>query len=371
MRILLCFGTRPEAIKMAPVYFQLIKKGMTAKICVTGQHREMLDQVLDFFEIVPDFDLNLMTEDQSLNTLAGKVLFELEKILVANAFDLVLIHGDTTTSTMAALASFHHQIPVGHVEAGLRTYNRRAPFPEEVNRQINSRIVDFHFAPTVKDQNNLVSEQIEKTKILVTGNTIVDAINLALIKVKEKSMTGPIVEAKNGSAQKKFILVTCHRRENFGLGLENICHALLELSENKEIEIIFPVHRNPNVQLTVEKILKDKMNINLIAPVTYPEMILLMQRCDLVISDSGGIQEEAPSFGKKVLVLREYSERMEGVEGGHSILVGTNKNKIVSAAVEALAQMGIETKNPNPFGDGKASERIVNFILEKLCQKPV
>lgn len=364
MKILLCFGTRPEAIKMAPLYHELKKQNVfEVKVCVTAQHRQMLDQVLNFFEIVPDYDLDLMTPNQSLNTLSARVINEVDKVLIEVNPDLVLVHGDTTTSTMVALAAFHRGIKVGHIEAGLRTYNKQAPFPEELNRQITSRIADLHFAPTQKAADNLLQEGVKNTAITVTGNTVVDALYLTLQKIENGFTTSAIETLKNKiDLTKKIILITGHRRESFGKGFENICKALLEISKNKEITIIYPVHLNPNVQEIVFKMLSGVVNIHLIAPLDYPSFVWLMRKSSLIISDSGGIQEEAPSFNIPVLVTRETTERDEGIKAGFSYLVGTDISKIVCKANELLQSKLKKEARPNPYGDGKACEKIVNFI---------
>ncbi|MDT0688601.1 UDP-N-acetylglucosamine 2-epimerase (non-hydrolyzing) [Salegentibacter sp. F188] len=373
MKLLLCFGTRPEAIKMAPVIHELKKEKMPFKVCVTAQHREMLDQVLDFFEITPDYDLDLMKSGQTLNGLSASILSGMDEVFddwlrqAQSDVEMVLVHGDTTTASMIAQAAFHRQIKVGHVEAGLRTYNKTSPFPEEINRQLISRIADIYFTPTEKANANLLKEKIPAEQIVLTGNTVVDALYWARGKFAEKELTQEIIELKSRlNDDKKLILVTGHRRENFGKGLEEIGEALLELSLNDDFEIIYPVHLNPNVKNPVNELLGNKPNIHLVAPVAYPTMLWLMQRAEVIISDSGGIQEEAPAFGKPVLVTREFSERMEGVEAGFSVLVGTNKQKIVEETIRLLQNPPDLKKKPNPYGDGKAAERIVE-ILKDLC----
>jgi len=372
LKILVCFGTRPEAIKMAPVIHELKKQKLDFKVCVTAQHREMLDQVLDFFEIVPDYDLDLMQPDQTLNQLSANILLSMDTVFDAAGLrqaqtDIVLVQGDTTSAAMVSLATFHRRIKVGHVEAGLRTYNKAAPFPEEVNRQLTARIADFHFAPTSKANSNLLTEQIPKDHIFITGNTVVDALQWAIAKMEFEPFSKEIQETKILlNPNKKLILVTGHRRENFGKGLIHICEALLELSEREDIELIYPVHLNPNVTGPVQELLSHKKNIHLIAPVSYPTMLWLMQECSLIISDSGGIQEEAPTFKKPVLVTREVSERMEGVEAGFSFLMGTDKNKILTEAVRLLNHPPDFTGIENPYGDGKAAFRIVEFLKNRI-----
>ncbi len=367
MKILVCFGTRPEAIKMAPVIHELKKQKLDFKVCVTAQHREMLDQVLDFFEIVPDYDLDLMQANQSLNQLSAKILKEIDVVLEKEQPDVVLIQGDTTSAAMVSIAAFHREIKVGHIEAGLRTYNIKAPFPEEVNRQLTARIADFHFAPTTRANSNLLKEQIPKSHISITGNTVVDALEWAIRKMELDPLSEEIHKIKTlVNPNKKLILVTGHRRENFGEGLIQICEALRELSQKENVELIYPVHLNPNVIGPVQELLNHKKNIHLIAPVSYPTMLWLIQECNIIISDSGGIQEEAPAFKKPVLVTRDVSERMEGVEAGFSYLVGTDKDKIVEEANRILDNVldfsGIE----NPYGDGTASSRIVDFLKNRI-----
>lgn len=363
MKILVCFGTRPEAIKMAPVIQEIKKRNIPFKICVTAQHREMLDQVLNFFEITPDFDLDLMKAGQTLNNLSAAIFSEIEKIFDKVLPDVVLVHGDTTTASVIAQAAFHRLIKVGHVEAGLRTFNKLAPFPEEINRQIIGKIADFHFSPTVKAKNNLLQEGIEDENILVTGNTVVDALQWSTRKIDNLSCENELSKVLN--ANKKLILVTGHRRENFGRGLEEICEALIDISLNKEVEIIYPVHLNPNVVSTVEKMLSNQPNIHLIAPLPYPIMLWLMKRSSIIISDSGGIQEEAPAFGKPVLVTRMVSERMEGVEAGYAFLTGPEKTKIVEHTYRLLNFPPDFSGKVNPYGDGKAANRIVEFLISK------
>jgi len=363
LKILICFGTRPEAIKLAPIIHELKRRKFDFKVCVTAQHREMLDQVLDFFEIVPDYDLDLMQSNQSLNELSAKIIKEIDWVLEKDQPDVVLVQGDTTSAAMVSLAAFHRRIKVGHVEAGLRTYNKTAPFPEEVNRQLTARIADFHFAPTAKANSNLLQEQIPKEQLCITGNTVVDALQWAIQKMESEPLSEEIQKIKALlNPHKRLVLVTGHRRENFGEGLIQICEALLELSERENVELIYPVHLNPNVTGPVQELLGKQKNIHLIAPVSYPSMLWLMQQCNLIISDSGGIQEEAPTFKKPVLVTREVSERMEGVEAGFSILVGTDKDKIVEEAIRLLNEPPDFSGIANPYGDGKATVRIVEFL---------
>ena len=353
---------------MAPLILQFKKEKILCRICVTAQHREMLDQVLEFFDIEPDYDLNLMKENQSLNELSSWITEKLDKVMAEEMPDIVLVQGDTTTAMITALTAFQRGIKVGHVEAGLRTYNKAAPFPEEVNRQIISRIADLHFSPTELASKNLLEEKINEDHIFKTGNTIVDALNLALQKMMVEPVNREVQELKSLlRSERKLILVTGHRRENFGKGLEQICEAIIEISGKEDIDIVYPVHLNPKVSEPVKRLLGKRENIHLIAPVCYPTMLWLMQKCNLIISDSGGIQEEAPAFGKHVLVTRESTERMEGVEAGFSILVGTDKEKIITEANLFFknSQAHIR-KRKNPYGDGHAAERIVQAIKTEL-----
>jgi len=363
MKILICFGTRPEAIKMAPICLELNKRKVPYKLCVTGQHREMLDQVLTFFELKPDYDLNLMKPNQSLNELSARILEAIDIVFKKEHFDLVLVHGDTTTSSMVALAAFHRGIKVGHVEAGLRSYNKLSPFPEELNRQLTGRIADYHFSPTQKANRNLLNEGIDKSTIIVTGNTVIDALFFTRNKIDKGFINKTILYLKgNIDFNKKIILVTGHRRESFGKGFENICNAILEIASNPDVEIVYPVHLNPNVQKTVFKMLSGKVNIHLIDPLDYPSFVWLMSKASLIISDSGGIQEEAPSFNIPVLVTRETTERAEGILAGTSFLVGIATEKIIEKATEILNSPIRFYKKNNPYGDGNASIEIVNFI---------
>lgn len=349
---------------MAPVIHEISRKNLPLEICVTAQHREMLDQVLDFFEITPDYDLNLMKTGQSLNTLSAAIFTSIDEVLNISQPDIVIVHGDTTTASIIAQAAFYRQIKVGHVEAGLRTYNKHAPFPEEINRQIIGKVADFHFAPTSKAKENLLNENIPDEQIVVTGNTVVDSLQWAGKKMDDSPV--PIETEKLNNLLnpiKKLILVTGHRRENFGKGLEEICEALLEISRDKQVEIIYPVHLNPNVISIVEKVLSNQDNIHLVSPVSYPTMLWLMKKSSLIISDSGGIQEEAPTFGKPVLVTRMVSERIEGVEERFAVLTGTNKYKIIEETRRLLhSPLNFEGKE-NPYGDGKAAIRIVDFLI--------
>ena len=368
MKILICFGTRPEAIKMAPICRELGMQQIPFKICVTAQHRQMLDQVLEFFEIEPDYDLDIMKQNQNLNEIASAILEKVDEILLMEAPDIVLVQGDTTTAMVVALAAFHRGIAIGHVEAGLRTYNRFSPFPEEANRQIISRITTFHFSPTATAYANLVKENIEKDCIFNTGNTVVDALQWGLKKLKEISTISEIAQLESRlKLDGKLILVTGHRRENVGKGLEQVCEALLEIAKREDVEVLYPVHLNPKVSQAVRESLGQVKNIHLIPPVSYPAMLWIMSKCDLIISDSGGIQEEAPAFGKVVLVTRETTERTEGLETGFSVLVGTDKRKIIKETNAFLDGMGTTIVNcNNPYGDGNAAIKIVKAMVDKM-----
>jgi len=364
---LIIFGTRPEAIKMAPLVKEFQKHTeFETKVCVTAQHREMLDQVLNFFEIKADYDLDLMKPNQNLYTLTADIITGLKPVLDDFNPDFVYVHGDTSTSSVAALAAFYSGAKVCHVEAGLRTHNKRSPFPEEMNRQLTGRIADYHFAPTQQSFDNLVKENISEKNILITGNTVIDALldssdKVRTIKNNEIESLKTIVDLS-----KKIILVTGHRRENHGEGFINICEALKELATiNTDVQIIYPVHLNPNVQKPVHEILSGIDNIKLIDPLAYPAFVWLMSQSYMIITDSGGVQEEAPSLGKPVLVMRDTTERPEAVEAGTVILVGTNKEKIVVEANSLLNSNERYTQMSelhNPYGDGKACERIVGFI---------
>lgn len=367
-KILVCFGTRPEAIKMASLVHSLRQTHFDVKVCVTAQHREMLDQVLDFFEIVPDYDLDIMKPDQSLNALSGRIFIKIDEVLSAEKPDLVLVHGDTTTSSICAWAAFHRGIKTGHVEAGLRTYNKYAPFPEELNRQVTGRIADYHFAPTQTSQANLLSEHIAGASIAVTGNTVIDSLLWTVNKLENNFSNPKIGQLKDLiDFSKKIILVTGHRRENFGDGFLNICKALAHIAENSDVEIVYPVHLNPNVQEPVMRLLSDHQNIHLIEPLDYPSFVWMMKQSHMIITDSGGVQEEAPSLGKPVLVMRETTERPEALEAGTVKLVGTDSDKIAKAAFELLhdaAVYGQMSKAHNPYGDGKANARIIDYLKQ-------
>ncbi len=366
-RILLIFGTRPEAIKMAPLVkeFKKYPEIFLTKVCVTAQHREMLDQVLDFFEIKPDFDLDIMKPKQNLYNLTCNVIESLYPILEEFNPDYVFVHGDTTTTMAGSLASFYSGATICHVEAGLRTNNKTSPFPEEINRQITSRICDYHFAPTETSKKNLIKENISDKSIVVTGNTVIDALIKSIEKVNKNP--SPIInDLSRKIGNKEVVLITGHRRENHGEGFERICRALKRIAiDDLNRLIIYPVHLNPKVQEPVNRILSNISNIILIDPLTYQDFIWLMNRSKIIITDSGGVQEEAPSLGKPVLVMRDTTERPEAVEVGTVLLVGTNEDLIVSKALDLLNEKDIFIKMSNlhnPYGDGLASKRIVEFI---------
>ncbi|GAB5410231.1 MAG: UDP-N-acetylglucosamine 2-epimerase (non-hydrolyzing) [Balneolaceae bacterium] len=365
-KILIVFGTRPEAIKMAPVVkeFQKNTEHFETKVCVTAQHREMLDQVLDFFEIKPDFDLNLMKPNQNLSTLTSAILSSFSKVIEEYEPDFVYVHGDTTTTFAASLGAFYSGVKICHVEAGLRTFNKKAPFPEEINRQLTGRLADYHFAPTERAEKNLLKEGVSKDKVFVTGNTVIDALLYSVNRVDSIEFE-EIEFLKNLiDENKKIVLVTGHRRENFGEGFLNICTALKELSKSSEIQIIYPVHLNPNVKTPVYEMLAGIDNIKLIRPLPYEAFIWLMNKSYIIITDSGGIQEEAPSLGKPVLVMREATERPEAVEAGTVILVGTNAKKIVKECVSLIENENkyeSMSKSHNPYGNGLSSKKIIEI----------
>ena len=368
-RHLIVFGTRPEAIKMAPlVHHALAVSDWEVKVCVTGQHREMLDQVLDFFKITPDYDLNVMRPNQNLYSLTADIITQMKPVLEEFKPDFVYVHGDTTTSTAAGIASFYSGARVCHVEAGLRTFNRQYPFPEEFNRTLTGKIADFHFAPTPTSAANLKNENTADSAICITGNTVIDALFEGLDIVEANDYSNEEIKSLKArlDANKRLILITGHRRENHGDGLEAICKALSPLAAAyPDVELVYPVHLNPNVKGPVNDYLSGIDNIHLIDPLAYPAFIWLMKRCYLIITDSGGIQEEAPSLGKPVLVTRTTTERPEAVDAGTVLLVGTDTEKIVSETKRLLddpQQYEKLSQLHNPYGDGKACERIVSFM---------
>ena len=367
-KILFIFGTRPEAIKMAPVIKSFQKEScFETRICITAQHREMLDQVLHFFELQPDYDLDLMQKNQDLITLTSRALVALKVPFEDFKPDLVLVHGDTTTTMTASLAAFYAGIKVGHVEAGLRTFNLQSPFPEELNRQFTSKIADFHFAPTQQAQANLVAENIIEEGIVITGNTVIDALQETVLKIKKLK---PSFAAGIPFESKKIILVTGHRRENFGDGMQRVCNVLKEIAlAREEVHFVYPVHLNPNVQTVVEKTLGGVSNISLIPPLEYPDFVWLLNQAYFIITDSGGVQEEAPSLGKPVIVTRDTTERPEAVNAGTVKLVGTNAEQLKTEVLELIDNVEAYKKMSsahNPYGDGKAAQRIVNFVKDRL-----
>ncbi len=375
--VLVVFGTRPEAIKMAPLCNELKKNNKLFKtvICVTAQHREMLDQVLELFDISPDEDLNIMQHKQDLTDITSSILSSMRKIFNKYKPNLVLVHGDTTTTLAATLAAFYQNIPVGHVEAGLRTNNILAPFPEEFNRQVTSKIARLHFAPTQSSFENLLNEGISKDKIFVTGNTVIDALKLVIEKIENDLAKKNKIEyflkgILDFDLDKRFVLVTGHRRENFGDGFINICEALSALAKKfHDTHFVYPVHLNPNVQKPVKSILSSDKNIHLIDPLEYEPFIYLLRKSYMVLTDSGGIQEEAPSIGKPVLVMRDVTERPEAVEAGTVKLVGANKKKIVtevSFILENESEYNIMSDAHNPYGNGDTSKIIVDLIKREL-----
>lgn len=367
---LIVFGTRPEAIKMAPLVREFLKNTtkFETKVCITAQHREMLDQVLNFFEIKPDYDLNVMKPNQNLYNLTSDIILSLKPILEEFKPDYVYVHGDTTTTMATSIAAFYSGAKVCHVEAGLRTFNKRSPFPEEINRSIAGCISDYHFSPTQTSRENLLNENVPDKNILVTGNTVIDALKYSSKKVTSSDFYDKEIEVLKTLIDplKKLILVTGHRRENHGQGFINICSALKTIAiEHPETQIIYPVHLNPNVQKPVYELLANIHNIKLIDPLSYPSFVWLMEKSYLIITDSGGVQEEAPSLGKPVLVMRDTTERPEAVEAGTVLLVGTDTSKIVLESNHLLNDEKEYRKMSqlhNPYGDGKACERIIEFI---------
>jgi len=369
-RILLVFGTRPEAIKMAPLALQLKEQNgdFETKVCVTGQHRQMLDQVLELFQLTPDFDLNLMKPGQTLSDVTSGVLKGLEQVFEEWLPDVVLVHGDTATTFAASLAAYYHKVKIGHVEAGLRTGDIYSPWPEEANRKLTGALANYHFAPTQSSYNNLIKENIDPALIAVTGNTVIDA----LLKVKEKVETDQNIiknfehEFSFLDASKKLILVTGHRRENFGQGFLNICTALANIAKKyADVQIVYPVHLNPNVQRPVNELLSGISNVHLIPPQDYLPFVYLMNRSYLILTDSGGIQEEAPSLGKPVLVMRDTTERPEAVEAGTVKLVGTDASIIERSVTELIENnqlYKLMAEAHNPYGDGTSCQKIIDFL---------
>ena len=382
-KIMLVFGTRPEAIKMAPLVkeFQKHPESFETVVCVTGQHREMLDQVLEIFDITPDYDLNIMKQGQDLYDVTSRVLTGMRDILKESKPDVVLVHGDTTTSTSAALASFYQQIPVGHVEAGLRTHNIYSPWPEEMNRQLTGRIATYHFAPTPLSRENLLRENVTESSISVTGNTVIDALYMVVDKIKSDDgmagrLDGELLAAgydtgrlRNG---RKLVLITGHRRENFGEGFVSMCRAIKTLTEKfPDVDFVYPMHLNPNVRKPIHEVFGEDLsacgNIFFIEPLEYLSFVYLMEKSYIVLTDSGGIQEEAPGLGKPVLVMRDTTERPEALKAGTVKLVGSDYNKIiseVSSLIEDESAYEKMSRAVNPYGDGMASQRIVRTFKE-------
>jgi len=373
LKVMSVFGTRPEAIKMAPLVLGLqAHKAFESIVCVTAQHRKMLDQVLDIFKITPDYDLNIMKHKQTLEEITSNILLEISKVLINVKPDLVLVHGDTTTCFAATLAAFYARIPVGHIEAGLRTYDMNAPFPEEANRTLVGKLAKYHFAPTETSKTNLLNDNVPTENILVSGNTVIDALLNVRTKVAKRpkeewieKLTANVFN-KIIDENRKMILITGHRRENFGQGFINICEAIKLLAENHpDWDFIYPVHLNPNVLEPVNKLLSTLNNVLLIEPTDYSTFVWLMDNCDLILTDSGGVQEEGPSIGKPVLVMRDVTERPEAVTAGTVKLVGTHKDKIVNGVEEVLLNKDVYatmSQASNPYGDGHAVERILSYL---------
>jgi UDP-N-acetylglucosamine 2-epimerase (non-hydrolysing) len=380
-KIMLVFGTRPEAIKMAPLVKEFQKKNESFEtiVCVTGQHREMLDQVLNIFEIRPDYDLNIMKQGQDLYDVTARVLTGMRDVLKEAQPDVVLVHGDTTTSTAAALAAFYQQIPVGHVEAGLRTHNIYSPWPEEMNRQITGRIATYHFAPTPLSKQNLLTEGVKEEQIYVTGNTVIDALYMVVDKIKKNKELDAELEGLLKQAgydvnrllgEKKLVLITGHRRENFGDGFIHMCTAIKDLTQKyPDVDFVYPMHLNPNVRKPIHEVFGEDLsnlgNMFFIEPLEYLSFVYLMEKSTIVLTDSGGIQEEAPGLGKPVLVMRDTTERPEALEAGTVKLVGTNYDKIVvevSTLLDNQEYYEKMSKAVNPYGDGMACGRIINIL---------
>lgn len=380
--LLLVFGTRPEAIKMCPLVLEFKKHSDVFKtlVCVTGQHREMLDQVLNLFEIKPDYDLNIMKPNQDLYDITSNVLLGMRDVLADAKPDVVFVHGDTTTSSATALAAFYKQIPVAHIEAGLRTGNIYSPWPEEMNRLITGRIATFNFAPTTLSRQNLLNENVAESKITVTGNTVIDALHWVVGKIAadadlaeslKQDMLSFGYDVRRLELGRRLVLITGHRRENFGDGFLNICHSIKYLSErHPDVDFVYPVHLNPNVRKPVFDILASIENVFLIEPLSYLPFVYMMEKSYLLLTDSGGVQEEAPGLGKPVLVMRNTTERPEAVDAGTVILVGTDKDKIINGVSDLLENKnGLYDKMAhavNPYGDGKACGRVVKWLEEKL-----
>lgn len=367
-KAIIFFGTRPEAIKLAPVIELLLKnKTITTLICSTGQHREMLQQVLDFFNIPVHYSLDIMEPNQQLAGLTAKLLVKINEVLLAEKPDLVMVQGDTTTTLAASMAAFYNKIKVVHVEAGLRTYNKFSPFPEEINRVITSQLTDFHYPPTERSRTNLLNEGVPAEKILVTGNTVIDALFLGLKKIENNVPQGIKDLALDG--MRDFILITMHRRENHGAGIQNICRALEKIVADSGVPVIFPVHLNPNVKDVVHDMLGNNPLIHLVPPFAYPEFLWLLNNAYIILTDSGGVQEEAPSLGKPVLLLRDTTERPEAVDAGTVLKVGSDTELIYSEAMKLLndkAAYNTMSMRSNPYGDGHAAQRILDSVLAQF-----
>lgn len=367
-KVLFIFGTRPEAIKMAPMIKELQARADTfdVRVCVTGQHREMLDQVLDFFSIKPDYDLDIMKPGQTLFGVTARILEKIEPVIDDFKPDVILVQGDTTSAFVGALAGYYKQIDVGHLEAGLRSGDIYSPFPEEINRMLVGRIAKYHFAPTQRAYDALLHEGTPKDHVSLVGNTVIDALLLGIKIIKEKGDKEYTKHIPDIDWNHRVILVTGHRRESFGGGFEDMCHAIRRLAEgNEDVELIYPVHLNPNVQEPVKRILSGLKNVHLISPLDYPDLLWLMEKSYIVLTDSGGIQEEAPSLGKPVLVMREVTERQDGVEAGTAKLVGTNEEKIYSEAQRLLdddSAYSAMANAVNPYGDGTAAKQIADIL---------
>ena len=385
-KVMLVFGTRPEAIKMAPLVkaFQKHPEEVETVVCVTGQHREMLDQVLRIFNVVPDYDLNIMKSGQDLYDITSRVVLGMRDVLKESQPDVVLVHGDTTTSMAAALAAFYLQIPVGHVEAGLRTHNIYSPWPEEMNRQITGRIATFNLSPTALSRQNLLEEGVSEDKIIVTGNTVIDALHMMVERIKSDATLSATLQnelksrgydvGRLADGTRRMVLITGHRRENFGEGFKHICQAIKTLSERyPEVDFVYPMHLNPNVRRPIKEVLGDALtadnNLFFIEPLEYLNFVFLMEKSNIVLTDSGGIQEEAPGLGKPVLVMRDTTERPEALEAGTVKLVGTDYDKIVnhvSQLLDSREHYEQMSKAMNPYGDGLACSRIVKHIIESI-----
>jgi UDP-N-acetylglucosamine 2-epimerase (non-hydrolysing) len=370
MKVLIILGTRPEAIKFAPLYFELSKHFIT-KICITAQHREMLDQVLDFFKIIPDYDLDIMSPNQNLFDISAKILLKLKEVIDDFSPDIIFVQGDTSSTLLGALAGFYEKIKIAHLEAGLRTYNKYHPFPEEMNRQLTSRLADIHFVPCINNKTNLNNEGINQN-IFQVGNTVIDALLLGLKIIKESGEKRYYQDFNYLDFNKKIILITSHRRESFGEGFLNICNAIKDLSyKYPNAQFVYPVHLNPNVQKPVKEILSRLKNVFLTSPLEYHQLIWLMNKSYFVMTDSGGIQEEAPALGKPVLVMREVTERTEGVEAGTALLVGTDKDKIITEASNLFdndSDYLKMSKAINPYGDGDSSQKVALILKEHFNQ---